>query len=204
MNWRVTMWRRVLCFLAIGVSVGASLTACGARSPEPPRAQSPHSPGDVTASGERQVTRERRPQVATELMRRQPDLRTQPPMPLVGLMPVWLTPHRRDNGDLIGGQWLWISSRPGVGPGPLAAPTAPVLEPVVDTRAEANQPFETAGSGPYARTGRLTGRSAVSGPFPRAQQPATSSALPVPEQMQAQYRALRRSLGLPVREEGAP
>jgi hypothetical protein len=199
MNWRDTTLRHALIFLAISVSV--SVTACSGKSTTPPQAQYPHSPGDVVASGDRQVTREWRPRVDTELVRRQPELHSHHWVPLVGLMPVWLTPHRRDNGDLIGGQWLWIPSRPGMGAGPLQAPTAPTLESV------AAKPSEAAPPGSHVETERSTDRSRPATISRRAsvpRQPATPPTSKVPKQMQAQYQALRRSLGLPTQEEGGP
>ena len=200
MNWRENTLRRALTFLAIGVSV--SLTACSGKSSTPPQAQYPHSPGDVVASGDRQVTRELRPRVDTELIRRQPDLHTVHPMPLVGLMPVWLTPHRRDNGDIIGGQWLWLPSHPGIGAGPLEAPTAPTLEPTAAKASEGKPP------GGQATTETSTDRSRPSPSSSRQTSTASPSARAgqshVPKQMQAQYQALRRSLGLPTEGEIGP
>ena len=191
------MWRRALISLAIGVS----LTACLGKSSTPPLAQYPHSPGDVAASGDRQVTRELRPRVETDLVRRQPELHTSHSTPLVGLMPVWLTPHRRDNGDVIGGQWLWIPSRSNLGPGPLAAPTAPTLEPIAVKTSEAAPPSPQAGAKQRADRSPL---SALSRRATAASPPASAGQAGLPSQMQAQYRALRRSLGLPATEEGAP
>ena len=191
------MWRRALISLAIGVS----LTACMGKSSTPPLAQYSHSPGDVAASGDRQVTRERRPRVETDLVRRQPELHTRHPTPLVGLMPVWLTPHRRDNGDVIGGQWLWIPSRLNLGPGPMAAPTAPTLEPIGARTSEAAPPGPRAGA--EERVGQSPS-SALSRPASLASPSARAGQARIPKQMQAQYEALRRSLGLPATEEGAP
>ena len=193
------MWRRALISLAIGVS----LTACMGKSSTPPLAQYPHSPGDVAASGDRQVTRELRPRVATDLVRRQPELHTAHPTPLVGLMPVWLTPHRRDNGDVIGGQWLWIPSRSNLGPGPMAAPTAPTLEPIAvkSSQMAPTSPQATAKRADRSPSSALSRRAAAAA---AASPPAGAGQARLPSQMQAQYRALRRSLGLPATEEGAP
>ena len=125
---------RALCFLAIA----SWLTACGTASKEPPLAGYPHSPGDVVASGARQDTRTHVPRVETQWQRHQPLLSVSPPgqRDAVGLMPVWLAPHQQ-GPDVMGGQWIWTPSHPGIPPGPRVAPTTPTLKPATSQRSPA-------------------------------------------------------------------
>ncbi len=137
-------------------------------------AQYPHSPGDVIVSGDRQNTLGYAPRVDTEFIRRQPLLTTGHGAAAIGMMPVWIAPHRRESGDIMGGQWLWTSSNLGSNVGPLAVPITPILEPAQPKAAE----------------------TALG-----ASEPSRAKAS---EQMKAQYQALQRSLGITPTEGVEP
>ena len=163
---------RALCFLAIA----SWLTACGTASKEPPLAGYPHSPGDVAASGARQDTRTHVPRVETEWQRHQPLLSVSPPgrVDAVGLMPVWLAPHQQ-GPDVMGGQWIWTPSHPGIPAGPRVAPTTPTLKPATSQDSQAEVP-----------TSRALGPGSTEGSDPTS------------------FTELQRTLGLLPKPGGAP